>query len=95
MSTTKKTESTEKKPAAKKTVAKTVEVKQSKKTPTKSNETWPKIDKGSHLTVITHENGKTELIWDDEALLRDVRDAILKAESVMPVTTKSKRKSKA
>lgn len=49
---------------------------------------WPKITKGSHLTVITHENGRTELVWDDEALLRDVRAAILKAESSMPVAEK-------
>jgi hypothetical protein len=33
---------------------------------------------GSHLTVITHPDGRTELIWDDDALLRDVREAIAK-----------------
>lgn len=49
---------------------------------------WPKIVKGSHLTVTTYENGRTELEWDDEALLRDVRAAILKAESTMPATKK-------
>jgi len=37
---------------------------------------WPKINQGSHLTVKTFEDGKTELIWDDEALLNDVRKAI-------------------
>ena len=47
----------------------------------------PKVVKGSHLTVTTHPNGKVELEWDDEALLRDVRAAILKAESIMPVST--------
>jgi len=54
-----------------------------------------KIVKGSHLTI-TYNNGYPEkLEWDDEALLRDVREAILKAESVLPVTeTKSKRKTK-
>ena len=41
---------------------------------------WPKITQGSHLTVKTFEDGKTELIWDDEALLRDVRDAITSSE---------------
>ncbi len=51
-----------------------------KKTTKKSTGTWPKITKGSHLTVITHENGKTELEWDDEALARDVREAIASAE---------------
>jgi hypothetical protein len=47
----------------------------------------PKVVKGSHLTVTTHPDGSTELEWDDEALLRDVRAAILKAESIMPVST--------
>lgn len=37
---------------------------------------WPKVEKGSHLTVTTYEDGRTELEWDDEALERDVRDAI-------------------
>jgi YD repeat-containing protein len=54
-----------------------------------------KVVKGSHLTVTTHPDGKTTLEWDDEALLRDVRAALLKAESVLPVTeSKSKRKTK-
>jgi hypothetical protein len=47
----------------------------------------PKIVKGTHLTVTTYPNGKVELEWDDEALLREVRAAILKAESTMPVST--------
>lgn len=34
------------------------------------------IKKGSHLTVTFHPNGKQTLEWDDEALLRDVREAI-------------------
>ena len=50
----------------------------------KSKESWPRVVKGSHLTVITHENGRTELEWDDEALARDVREAIAKAESKIP-----------
>jgi hypothetical protein len=54
-----------------------------------------KVVKGSHLTI-TYNNGYPEkLEWDDEALMRDVREALLKAESVLPVTeTKSKRKTK-
>ena len=54
-----------------------------------------KVVKGSHLTI-TYNNGYPEkLEWDDEALLRDVREAILKAGSVVPVTeTKPKRKTK-
>lgn len=37
---------------------------------------WPKIDIGSHLTVTTYEDGTTTLEWDDEALERDVRNAL-------------------
>ena len=37
---------------------------------------WPIIKQGSHLTVKTFEDGRTELIWDDEALLRDVQNAL-------------------
>jgi len=57
---------------------------------------WPKVNQGSHLTVLTYEDGRTELKWDDEALMRDVQEAIAKAESVLPVTeTKPKRTRKA
>jgi hypothetical protein len=42
---------------------------------------WPKITQGSHLTVKTFEDGRTELVWDDEALARDVREAIASVES--------------
>ena len=45
-----------------------------------ANDVWPKITRGSHLTVNTFEDGRTELIWDDEALTREVRDAIIKYE---------------
>jgi hypothetical protein len=48
---------------------------------------WPVINQGSHLTVKTFEDGRTELIWDDEALMRDVQNAILKAESNIPAKT--------
>ena len=41
---------------------------------------WPIISQGSHLTVKTFEDGRTELVWDDEALTRDVRNAILSTE---------------
>jgi hypothetical protein len=39
-----------------------------------------KVEKGSHLTVTTYLDGSTKLEWDDEALLRDVRVAMAKAE---------------
>ncbi len=35
-----------------------------------------KVVKGSHLTVTHYSDGKTKLEWDDDALLRDVKDAI-------------------
>ena len=35
------------------------------------------VVRGSHLTVTTFSDGTTKLDWDDAALLRDVRDAIL------------------
>ena len=41
----------------------------------KSSTNWPKIEKGTHLTVKTFEDGHTELEWDDEALAREVREA--------------------
>jgi YD repeat-containing protein len=40
----------------------------------------PLVVKGSHLTVTTHPNGRTELTWDDEQLLKEVREAIATAE---------------
>jgi hypothetical protein len=39
------------------------------------------VIKGSHLTVTKHPDGRTELQWDDEALLRDVREAIASVEN--------------
>lgn len=56
---------------------------------------YPIIEKGSHLTVITHENGKTELQWDDKALARDVKNAIdeyLKNNLEKPVKKSKKTK---
>ena len=38
------------------------------------------IVKGSHLTVITHPDGRTELQWDDDQLLKDVQTAISEYE---------------
>jgi hypothetical protein len=54
------------------------------------SDTWPKVVQGSHLTVITHEDGHTELKWDDDALLADVREALSTVEVKNP-----KRKKKA
>jgi hypothetical protein len=49
----------------------------------------PKVVKGNHLTVTTFPNGKTMLQWDDEALLKEVREAL---KSVEVQKTKTKRK---
>lgn len=38
--------------------------------------TEPTVVKGSHLTVTTYPDGRTELTWDDVALERDVKEAI-------------------
>ena len=46
----------------------------------KPSGSWPKITQGTHLTVKTFEDGHTELVWDDEALLNEVREAIAVAE---------------
>ena len=63
---------------------------------TKSTQTWPRVTVGTHLTVTEHEDGRTELAWDDAALLSEVRAAILKAESTVPVSAaKTTRKKKA
>lgn len=43
---------------------------------------YPLVEKGSHLTVTTYEDGRKELVWDDEALMRDVQDAIRSHETV-------------
>lgn len=45
------------------------------------------VVKGNHLTVTTFPDGKTTLEWDDEALLKEVREALSSVE-----VPKSKRK---
>ena len=52
----------------------------------------PIVEIGSHLTVYTFQDGRTQLEWDDEALLRDVRNAILSVESTPAVKKKRKKK---
>ena len=48
----------------------------------------PSVVKGTHLTVTTHKDGSTTLEWDDEQLLKEVREAIA---SVTPASKKSKK----
>ena len=57
----------------------------------------PSVVKGTHLTVTTHEDGKTTLEWDDEQLLKEVREAIASVESPKKTTAKktvAKKKAK-
>jgi len=56
---------------------------------------WPKINQGTHLTVKTFEDGSTELVWDDEQLLKEVREAIASAVTSESIEVKSKRTKKA
>ena len=39
-----------------------------------------KIVKGTHLTITTFPNGKTKLVWDWDALLQEVKEAIASVE---------------
>lgn len=55
---------------------------------------WPKISQGTHLTVKTFEDGSTELIWDDEQLLKEVTEAIASYEQIESVTPTKKTKGK-
>jgi hypothetical protein len=38
------------------------------------------VQKGSHLTVTTYPDGKTELEWDWDALVNEVREACASVE---------------
>lgn len=51
---------------------------------------WPVINQGSHLTVKTFEDGRTELVWDDEALQRDVQAAIASVSTTPKKAVKEK-----
>ena len=55
---------------------------------------WPKINQGSHLTVKTFEDGRTELVWDDEALMRDVQNALASVEKTVTITEEKVKKSR-
>ena len=42
----------------------------------KAKTAYPKVTVGTHLTVTEYEDGRTELKWDDDQLLKEVREAI-------------------
>ena len=52
----------------------------------------PSVVKGTHLTVTTHKDGSTTLEWDDEQLLKEVREAIASVESPKKVSKKTATK---
>lgn len=52
------------------------------------------ITTGSHLTVYTYPDGRTKLEWDDEALMRDVQEALASVETIVEVKPKKTRKKK-
>ena len=51
----------------------------------------PEVIVGSHLTVTKYPNGRTELVWDDEALTRDVLEALASIEKTATKPKKSKK----
>jgi hypothetical protein len=53
------------------------------------------VVKGSHLTVTTYPDGRTELEWDDEALLRDVREALASVEGTVEKPKRTRKKKDA
>ena len=65
--------------------------RKNKETPNVDSGGWPKMQQGTHLTVKTFEDGRTELVWNDEQLLKEVREAIA---SVATVEEKPKRSRK-
>jgi hypothetical protein len=65
-----------------------------KKTKNVASGGWPKITQGSHLTVTTYEDGRTELKWDDEALMRDVQNAIASLDTLVAVTEEKVKKTR-
>ena len=54
--------------------------------------TEPTVVNGNHLTVTTFPDGKTMLEWDDEALLKEVREALKSVE--VPKTKRKLTKEK-
>ena len=57
----------------------------------------PVVTKGSHLTVTKYPDGRTELVWDHDALLRDVQEAIASVSkpNLVKVTEEKVAKSRA
>ncbi len=54
---------------------------------------WPKIVQGTHLTVKTFEDGHTELVWDWDALVNEVREACASVQTIKPAVKAKSKKS--
>lgn len=56
---------------------------------------WPKMVQGTHLTVKTFEDGHTELVWDWDQLVTEVREACRSAElaNMKPAVKAKSKKS--
>ena len=65
-----------------------------KKLKNQPSDGWPKISQGTHLTVKTFEDGRIELVWDDNQLLKEVQEAIASYEQIESVTPTKKTKGK-
>ena len=55
----------------------------------------PTVTKGSHLTVTTFPDGRSELKWDWDALVKEVREACASVElaNMKPVVKAKSKKS--
>ena len=55
----------------------------------------PTVVKGSHLTVSTYSDGRTELEWDWDALVKEVREACASVElaNMKPAVKAKSKKS--
>ena len=51
----------------------------------------PTVVVGSHLTVTKYPDGRTELKWDDAALMRDVLEAIASVQTETPKKARTKK----
>jgi YD repeat-containing protein len=67
-------------------------VKKEAKTAIKKAMNTASVVKGNHLTVTTHPDGRTELEWDDAALLEEVRAAINSTKETTNGKSKTTRK---
>lgn len=56
--------------------------------------TFPKVVKGSHLTVTTFEDGSTKLEWDWDALVKDVNEAIASLDKPIEVIDNAPKKKR-